>query len=125
LLLGSEIINVKSVIPVAREIISKGQAEVIVVSLGDLGAVLVTINESYHIIPPQVKKKSTVGAGDSMVAGIVLSLARKKTLKEVLQFGVACGTAAVMNPGTELCRKKDAERLFEELNNLETAHLHS
>lgn len=58
---------------------------------------------------------SKVGAGDSMVAGITLSLARGKPLRESVLFGVAAGTAAVMTPGTELCRREDAERLFESM----------
>ena len=50
-----------------------------------------------------------------MVAGIVLSLARGKPLRESVLFGVAAGTAAVMTPGTELCRREDAERLYESM----------
>jgi 6-phosphofructokinase 2 len=47
-----------------------------------------------------------------MVAGIILGLARGKPLREAVLFGVAAGTAAVMTPGTELCRREDAERLY-------------
>jgi len=82
------------------------------VSMGKDGAMLVTKDEAYHVYSPEVKIKSTVGAGDSMTAGIVLSLLRKKNLKQTLQYGVACGTAATMNPGTELCKLKDAEKLY-------------
>jgi 6-phosphofructokinase 2 len=48
-----------------------------------------------------------------MVAGMVLSLARGKMLRESVLFGVAAGTAAVMTPGTELCRMEDVKRLYE------------
>jgi 6-phosphofructokinase 2 len=111
-LVEKEEIDIGMVIPIAREIISKGQAEVIIVSLGGAGAMLVTKDEANHIVPPPVKRKSTVGAGDSMVAGIVLSLATNRTLNEAVQFGVACGAAAIMNPGTELCKLNDVERLY-------------
>ena len=84
--------------------------------MGEKGAMLVTKNEIHKVIPPSVKRKSTVGAGDSMVAGIVLALSQARTLKTTLQYGVACGTAATMNTGTELCRKEDAEELFELIN---------
>jgi 6-phosphofructokinase 2 len=50
-----------------------------------------------------------------MVAGMVLSLARGKTLRESVLFGVAAGAAAVMTPGTELCRREDAERLYAQM----------
>lgn len=96
----------------AQEIISKGHCQVVVVSLGAGGALLITKNERHHITAPHVKRRSTVGAGDSMVAGIVLSLSNGKTLKEAICYGVACGTAATMNAGTGLCRPQDVEKLF-------------
>jgi len=68
------------------------------------------------IIPPSVIRKSTVGAGDSMVGGIVFFLSEGKSLVEAVQYGVASGTAATLNPGTELCRKEDADRLFTLIN---------
>lgn len=64
-------------------------------------------------MPPTVPISSKVGAGDSTVAGIVLSLSRGKELRESALYGIAAGSAAVMTPGTELCRKEDTERLFE------------
>ncbi len=50
-----------------------------------------------------------------MVAGIVLSLVRGLALKDAVRFGVAAGAAAVMTPGTELCRREDAERLYKRM----------
>ena len=111
-LAGREEIHAELVDDVAREIISKGNCEVVVVSLGAAGAMLVTANEIYQATPPAVKKRSTVGAGDSMVAGIVLSLSKGWELKDALRYGVATGTAATMNNGTELCKLKDVECLF-------------
>lgn len=111
-LLGKEELNIELVDDAAREVIEKGNCEVVVVSMGPAGAMLVTKETALHIMPPAVKIKSTVGAGDSMVAGITLSLAQNKTIAEAAQYGVACGTAATMNPGTELCRKEDADRLY-------------
>ena len=96
----------------ARQVIQKGNCEAIVVSMGQTGAMLVTRDLVKQIIPPPVKLKSTVGAGDSMVAGIVLQLSTNKSLVEAVQYGVACGTAATMNAGTLLCNKSDAEQLF-------------
>ncbi len=111
-LLGKEGLNIERVDEAAREVINKGKCEVVVVSMGAAGAMLVTGNLAMHIMPPAVKIKSTVGAGDSMLAGIVLSLAQNKSIEEAAQYGVACGTAATMNAGTELCRKEDADHLY-------------
>ncbi|MDZ4807292.1 MAG: 1-phosphofructokinase family hexose kinase [Bacteroidota bacterium] len=111
-LVGKEELNVELVDDVARTVIEKGKCEVVVVSMGPAGAMLVTKEMAQQIIPPAVIRKSTVGAGDSMVAGMVLSLSGNKSLLETVQYGVACGTAATMNPGTELCRLEDVEHLY-------------
>ncbi len=111
-LMGMEELSIESVGNVARQLIEKGKCEVVAVSMGADGAMLVTQDLMVAIKPPKVERKSTVGAGDSMVAGIVLSLSKNKSLIESVQYGVACGTAATMNEGSELCRIEDAERLY-------------
>ena len=105
-------LNAGSVAEVARSIINTGKCEVMVVSMGATGAMVVTKDEHYHAAAPAVKIKSTVGAGDSMLAGIIIGLQKELPLKNVLQYGVACGTAATMNPGTELCNKEDVEQIY-------------
>jgi 6-phosphofructokinase 2 len=49
-----------------------------------------------------------------MVAGIVLGLARDYSLRDAIRFGIAAGAAAVVMPGTGLCRREDAGRLFQQ-----------
>lgn len=112
ILVGKKELEYAEIQDVARGIIAKGKCEVIVVSMGEKGAMLVTKDIVEIISPPTVIRKSTVGAGDSMVGGIVFFLSKGKSLVEAVQYSVACGTAATMNPGTELCRKEDADRLF-------------
>ena len=111
-LVGKEDIDIELVDDAAREVIRSGQCEVVVVSMGAAGAMVVTKDIAEHIFPPVVKIKSTVGAGDSMVAGMVWSIAQNKSIQDAVRYGVACGTAATMNEGTALCRKKDADHLF-------------
>lgn len=114
-LAGVTSLNATEITAVAKEIISRGRCEVIVVSMGETGAILVTKDLSVKIPAPEVRSISTVGAGDSMLAGIVYSLSAGKDILEAAQFGVACGTAATLNPGTALCKKLDAQVLFEEV----------
>ena len=114
-LVGVDKIDHKETISLGKKIIQNGSCEILVVSMGEKGAMLITKNEHHHVIPPQVERKSTVGAGDSMVAGLVSALARHKPLAEVLKYAIACGTAATMNPGTELCKKEDVDRLFQSM----------
>lgn len=111
-MVGEDELKPQMVAEAGKTIIGKGTCEVLIISMGPLGARLITKDLDLQIVAPPVKILSTVGAGDSMVAGIVLSLSRKRNLVEAVQFGVACGTAATMNPGTELCRLKDANRLY-------------
>jgi 6-phosphofructokinase 2 len=64
---------------------------------------------------PEVAVRSAVGAGDSMLAGIVHGLAQGMELVDAARLGVAAGTAASLTPGTELCRREDVERLHDEI----------
>ncbi|KEO74038.1 1-phosphofructokinase family hexose kinase [Anditalea andensis] len=115
-LAGKEEISAIEQEAIAQEIISKGKAEILVVSLGPRGAMLATKDQVEYVVPPTIKQKSTVGAGDSMVAGLVLALSRGENLRDVVQRGVAAGTAATMTAGTELCRNEDVETILEWLN---------
>lgn len=97
----------------AKTYLEKNSCEVLVISMGPKGALLVTKDLTEHIPAPVVHQKSTIGAGDSMVAGMVLSMAKGKSMTEMARYGVACGTAATMNPGTKLCKKEDADALYQ------------
>jgi 6-phosphofructokinase 2 len=111
-LVGIETMDHNMVDTAAKELINKGHCEIVVVSLGAKGAHLVTKDHAEHIPAPAVKKLSTVGAGDSMVAGMVHALVNNFNLVDVAKMGVACGTAATMNPGTELFHPDDVEKLY-------------
>jgi 6-phosphofructokinase 2 len=111
-LAGVEKLEMNQVDDAALDIIRQGKCEVVVVSLGPQGALLVTRDGFEHIPAPPSQKRSTVGAGDSMVAGMVWALSEGKSFREMAQTGVACGTAATMNPGTELFHAADVERLL-------------
>ena len=112
-LIGVERLEMDEVVHAAQKLIEKGNAEIVLVSLGPQGAVLVTATQTEFVPAPNVVKKSTVGAGDSMVGAMVWALSQNKNLKEVVQWGVACGSAATMNEGTQLFKLEDAKRLFE------------
>ncbi len=115
-MVGTDKLELSDVDDAALDIIHRGNCEVVVVSLGPQGAMLVTKEGYEHIPAPPVKKLSTVGAGDSMVGGMVYALSQGKTYAEMVRQGVACGSAATMNPGTELFKKDDADRLLAWIN---------
>jgi len=111
-LTGKNLASMDEAMNAAKTIVDRGKSKIIVVSLAEEGALLVTETLSKHLPAPKVKIKSTVGAGDSMLAGIIQSLSKNKTIEEAVQFGVLCGTAATMNPGTSLCDLKTVESLL-------------
>lgn len=104
------------VISIAEQIIDRGQAEYVVVSLGAGGAMFVSADRHEQIRTPTVPIESKVGAGDSMVGGVVYGLCEGRDPLDATRFGVAAGAAAVMTPGTELCRGKDVERIYDEMS---------
>ena len=113
---GKEELDNESADEAAKQLINEGKAEIIAVSMGPQGAYVVTKDESVHVGAPSVKKLSTVGAGDSMVAGMVSILAKGGSIQEMARMGVACGSAATMSKGTGLFTKENAEKLYKWLS---------
>ena len=99
----------------ARSIVSAGRTHAMAISMGAAGAIAVWPEGFRRIVAPTVPVVSRAGAGDSMVAGIVVGLVRDMPVDEAIAFGVAAGSAAVMNSGLELCHRDDTERLYEEM----------
>lgn len=114
-LVGKEELGHSDLDMAAQQLISEGKVTLIVVSLGAQGAILYSKTEKIQLPSPVVKVRSTVGAGDSMVAGMVSVLAQQGDLEHVLQMGIACGSATTMAEGTGLFAKKDVDRLFSEI----------
>jgi 6-phosphofructokinase 2 len=114
-LVGRDVAEDTSHQEAARQIVSEGKSAVVVLSMGAGGVLVASADGCQRMRAPVVPIKSKVGAGDSLVAGTVLSLARGNQLRDAVRFGVATGSAAVMTPGSELCRRADAERLYLQL----------
>ena len=114
-LAGVEIKNEDQEIEVAKSLIGSGGTEVMIVSLGAGGALMVTKDDVEQFRTPTVPIRSKLGAGDSMVAGIVLSLAKGWGIREATMYGNAAGAATAMTDGTQLCTKEDTDRLYDRL----------
>ncbi len=116
-LINQQIKDETQIVNAAKNMITDGKCSYIVISLGAGGALFVSEDRYEHISSPITPIKSRVGAGDSMVAGITLSLARDQGIKQAVHYGVAAGAAAVMTPGTELCRYEDVQRIYKGMMN--------
>jgi 6-phosphofructokinase 2 len=110
-LVGRELSKMDDVVAAAREI-NQGGVEIVLVSMGARGILLVSNGEEYVAEPPEAKVENTIGAGDSSVAGFIFGLITGKDLKESLIYAAAAGTATTMRQGTALSRKEDFLKLI-------------
>ena len=99
----------------AQVLVAEKRASMVAVSLGGDGALLATEAGCLRLKGPSVETKSAVGAGDSFVGAMTLGLAQGRPPDEAFTLAVAAGTAAVLTMGTELCRRDDVERIYEEI----------
>lgn len=113
-ILGKDEVNGMELEESAKEILKQEQCNALVVSLGSKGAMLATQDDMIeYIVPPTMPVISAVGAGDSMVAGILVGCIKGFWPEQAVRYGVAAGTAAAMTPGSELCRKEDTDKIYE------------
>lgn len=100
-IINRQLPTINNVANEARRIQKQGITYVCV-SLGDEGAILVGPDNSYYAKALDVPINTTVGAGDSMVAGLVAGFSLNKSPQDALRYGIACGAGTVIHPGTEL-----------------------
>ncbi|MBD3316293.1 MAG: hexose kinase [Chitinivibrionales bacterium] len=112
---GAQIQTDEDMETAARELIWRHKVKVVVVSLGAGGVVLCTGDRLERMRTPTVPQRSRVGAGDSMVGAIAVKLALGSPIHKAVSYGLAAGAAAVMTPGTELCRREDVDKLYARL----------
>jgi 6-phosphofructokinase 2 len=101
-----------SLVAASRRLIDAGHAQVVALTLGDFGALLVTRDNAWRAYAPQVNFVSAVGAGDSFLGALLWALVSERSMPDALKYAVAAGAAAVQTPGTALCERDDVERLL-------------
>ena len=87
-------------------------AQNVIISMGKYGAMFVSQKETFFAPALMVEARSTVGAGDAMIGGVLAGLARGESLADSFRYGVAAGAASVMTDGTQLLRRPDFEALL-------------
>ena len=97
----------EALLEAARGIVRSGHAEHVAVTLGHLGALLVSAAGELRLPAIDVEVRSAVGAGDSFLGAATFALASGESVEAAFRLGLAAGTAAVMTPGTGLCRPED------------------
>lgn len=111
-LLGRELDTNDALEQAAHEMRAAG-AGTAVVTASKRGAVAVTEDEVWWAWPPKIEVVSTVGAGDALLAGMLLQLSDDRGLDDALRWGTAAGAAACLTPGTQLCRREDVLRIID------------
>ena len=98
-----------------QQLIKRGAARRLVMSIGSTGTVGVSATERFFCKPPKIKTLSAVGAGDSMVAAIAMHLSAGASFRDAVRHGVAAAGSAVLTPATELCSKATADEILQEV----------
>ncbi|WP_258034364.1 1-phosphofructokinase family hexose kinase [Microbacterium sp. CJ77] len=102
-------------IDVAQRLVDGGRAQVVALTLGSAGALLVQADATLRLPAPKVKVASAVGAGDAFLAGLILRLAEGQPIADAFRTAVAAGCATAMMPGTIMCRAEDVAAIEREL----------
>jgi 6-phosphofructokinase 2 len=110
-LVGAPLENQDAWVKACRRIVQAARAEVVVLTLAEQGALLVTRERAWRAPPLPIEPVSAVGAGDSFLGAMVWSLACGHGMEEAFRYGMAAGSAALLTPGTELSRRDDIMRL--------------
>ncbi len=111
-LTGQALLDEDTQVAAAQQLIHSGQAEIVAVSLGEAGAMVVSADQVWQARAIKVDVQTTIGAGDSFVGGMVWSLGRGDPLLKAFQYGMASGAAALLAPGTSLSQAHDVHRLL-------------
>ncbi|AKQ41624.2 1-phosphofructokinase [Aurantiacibacter atlanticus] len=114
-LVGQELPSPEAQEAAARELMYEDGIELLALTRGAGGAMLMTGERTFQRAAPKIKAKSAVGSGDSFLAAMTLRLAAGDTPETAFLYGMAAGAATALTPGTALCERGDVERLYAEL----------
>ncbi len=111
-LVGEDLPDEKSWTSACRALIAQKKAQVIALSLGEQGAMVVSQDQCWRAEALKVDVQTTIGAGDSFVGGMVWALYKGHDLLHAFQYGMAASAAALLQKGTPLCQPSDVHRLL-------------
>ena len=86
-----------------------------VVSMGAMGAMYISADKTLFAPALRVETKSTVGAGDAMIGGMLLGYEIEKDMAKAFRYGIAAGAASVMTEGTQLIVRSDFDALLDQV----------
>lgn len=111
-LLGREVVDLDSALRAAQTLRERGP-QTVILSLGEKGAVVWDGTAALHGLPPTVKPISTVGSGDSFVAGWLHAYASRAPTEDCLRLAIACGAANCLADWPGVLSRDEVDRLFQ------------
>jgi 6-phosphofructokinase 2 len=109
--IATERVEIDQLVDLARQLVTSRGVGIVALTLGALGAAVVTADEVLRLSSPDAPVLSTVGAGDSFLGAMVLRLAQGRDLAVAARAGVAAGAATASMPGTQLGERAHIDRL--------------
>ncbi|APQ14959.1 1-phosphofructokinase [Borreliella garinii] len=112
-LFNAKLNSTKELIKIGKNIVESG-VQNIIISMGSDGAIFIgSENVAFRAFVPKISSASTIGAGDSVIAGFVYAFDNRNTLKDSFKFGVAAGTATALKGN--LCEFQDVKKMLCEI----------
>ena len=111
---GVDIKSQDELIKTAKKILEYG-VKYVVISLGSEGSIFISRDKVAKVSGLKVEVKSTVGAGDSMVAALAIATENNYSFEEAMKLACATSTANVMTEGTQTGRIEDIEKLKKQI----------
>ncbi len=103
--------NRKELVQATQEM-HRNDVAIAAISLGKDGVILTCDEGTFHVLPPRVEVKNTVGSGDAMIGGFAVGLARKSTIEQTMRLACAAATANTLTMSTGSFVQEDFERIF-------------
>ena len=114
-LMGGSLDTEADLIAACRSLVGSGGVEIVALTLGDQGALVVNSDQVLRAPALPIKPVSVVGAGDSFLGGLIWSLVSGHDLKDAFRYANAAGSAALLSPGTALSHWDDTARLYRQV----------
>ncbi|HEX3033049.1 MAG TPA: 1-phosphofructokinase family hexose kinase, partial [Bacillota bacterium] len=121
-LVGHKLATSQDIIAAGRGLLEQGIA-LIIISMGSKGSIVMDDKEVYQVTPFKITPKSTVGAGDSMVAALVYALLGNKSLEEIALWATTAGTVTASKSGTQVCTLAEVQNLLSQVTTTKVAGL--
>jgi len=115
MLIKKDIIEEDDILSAAKEI-AQGGIEIVVVSMGEKGSLVLAYDKAYKVDAIKVKVVDPVGSGDSMVAGYAAAMEKGYSIEDMIKLGTACATANVVTYGAGTIERAKVEEFFGQIS---------